>query len=470
MTIHFRQGKLEDHERQAILEAVYQQAKASARVAVQAVIEVLLEAEVSAKLGREKGAVRHISAQPREVDWVCGHCGCGDAQHFTRDGHYRRSLQTGWGSIQGLRVPMLECQQCGHDVICHFTVLEKYERFWLDLDQDVVLGSGLCESLRHVSERWSEAVGSSIGLRTLNERINQIAPLLAQAHQTPITHVPAVIQFDGIWVRLHVPTGSLKTDRSLRRRQQRKGKRMVLLVALGLWADGSGRREILDWELAEGETQPDWQRLLDRLEERGVRPEAGLQAVIRDGKGELGAAIAQVYGTRVIEQRCVFHKLRNVADKAREDLSGEVHRELREQLLDQASEIYQAETAVQARERLRNFVTTWQERAPKAVATLLRNFEQTIAFYALGDIPRQLVRTTSLLERTNRELRHTFRQACCFSSRCGAEVAIYLQVQRLHARWTKTSWPHMARSLSLAFYSSPPLAKDTLSDYACSCF
>ena len=75
---------------------------------------------------------------------------------------------------------------------------------------------------------------------------------------------------------------------------------MVLLVALGLWADGSGKRAILDWELAEGETQPDWQRLLDRLWERGVRPEAGLQAVIRDGKGELGAAVAQVYGTRVI--------------------------------------------------------------------------------------------------------------------------------------------------------------------------
>jgi hypothetical protein len=31
-------------------------------------------------------------------------------------------------------------------------------------------------------------------------------------------------------------------------------------------------------------------------------------------------------------------------------------------------------------------------------------------------------------------------------------VAIYLQVQRLHARWTKTSWAQTARSLSLAFY------------------
>jgi len=136
-----------------------------------------------------------------------------------------------------------------------------------------------------------------------------------------------------------VPTGTVKTDRRGRGRQQHKGKRMVLLVALGLWTDGSGRREILDWELAEGETQPDWQRLLDRLEERGVRPEAGLQAVIRDGKGELGAAVAQVYGTCVIEQRCVFHKLRNVADKAREDMSGEGYRELRKQLLEQASVI-----------------------------------------------------------------------------------------------------------------------------------
>src|SRR5207249_4677446 len=104
--------------------------------------------------------------------------------------------------------------------------------------------------------RWGEAVGSSIGLRTLNERSNQLAPLLSQAHQGRLTQVPAVIQFDGIWLRLQVPTGTLKTDRRRRRRQHRKGKRMVLLVALGLWTDGSGRREILDGELAEGKPNP----------------------------------------------------------------------------------------------------------------------------------------------------------------------------------------------------------------------
>ena len=101
MTIHFTQGKLEEDERQAMLEEVYQQAKAAASAAIKAVVEMLLEAEVSAKLGREKGAVRHISGQPREVGWVCGQCGCADAQHFTRDGHYRRSEASGLGQHPG---------------------------------------------------------------------------------------------------------------------------------------------------------------------------------------------------------------------------------------------------------------------------------------------------------------------------------------------------------------------------------
>lgn len=62
------------------------------------------------------------------------------------------------------------------------------------------------------------------------------------------------------------------------------------------------------------------------------------------------------------------------------------------------------------------------------MATLERDFEQTIAYYALEGVARELIRTTSLLERTNRELRRKFRQVGCFSSLKGAEVAIYVTV------------------------------------------
>ena len=71
--------------------------------------------------------------------------------------------------------------------------------------------------------------------------------------------------------------------------------------------------------MADGESQAAWERLVHRVWQRGVRLEKGLQAVIRDGSGELGEALAWVYGASLLEQRCIFHKLRNVADKGREE-------------------------------------------------------------------------------------------------------------------------------------------------------
>ncbi len=71
-----------------------------------------------------------------------------------------------------------------------------------------------------------------------------------------------------------------------------------------------------------------------------------------------------MYGTTVIEQRCIFHKLRNVSDKCREELKGEANQETRKQLLEQARAIYQAESAQEARERLAAFAQQWQAGDP----------------------------------------------------------------------------------------------------------
>lgn len=174
--------------------------------------------------------------------------------------------------------------------------------------------------------------------------------------------------------------------------------------------------------------------------------------MIRDGCGKLGEALAYVYGTSVIEQRCIFHKLRNVSDKCREDLKGDAHKETRKHLLEQASAIYQAESVAQARTRLATCVDTWHARSPKAVAALQRDFEQTIAYYQLDGVVRELVRTTSLLERTNRKLR----QVCCFGSPTGAEVTIFLQVKRLNARWSKKTWWEISQLLFFDFLTLHP--------------
>ncbi len=286
MSRPFMPGKLEGEERKTIIQAIQKQMQEAAIGAIRPLLTEFCEEEVTVKLGRGKREPRRVSGQAREIDWPCGECGCRDANQFTREGHYRRALETGWGHVEGLQVPMIECQCCGHDVVCTYTILEKYRRFWLDLDQQVLFGSGLCQSLRHLSQQWSAVLDSRVGLRTLNERINQIEPLLRQARSEPITDVPAVVPFDGLWLRVQTQTDTVKRDKRQRQRKKRKGKKVVLRVAFGFWTDGSGKREILDGQVADGEGKAAWEPFVHRLWERGLRPENGLRAVIRDGCGE----------------------------------------------------------------------------------------------------------------------------------------------------------------------------------------
>ena len=121
-------------------------------------------------------------------------------------------------------------------------------------------------------------------------RINQLEARLAQVHHEPISEVPAVIQFDGIWLSMQTQQEDIHEDSRKRKRHRKRGKRIVVLVALGLWSDGSGKRHILDWEVADKEEQAAWERLVQRLWERGVKLETGLQAIVRDASRRLGAS------------------------------------------------------------------------------------------------------------------------------------------------------------------------------------
>ena len=99
------------------------------------------------------------------------------------------------------------------------------------------------------------------------------------AHQCP-----PVIQLDGICVTIISQQEKTKPDKRQRQRKKRTGRKMVILVALGFWA--YGKREILDWQVARSEDHQEWEVLVQRLWERGCRPEQGLQLVVRDGSGE----------------------------------------------------------------------------------------------------------------------------------------------------------------------------------------
>src|SRR5258708_39720378 len=100
MSIHFLSGQLEGEERKEIIQEVQQQLHEAVIGAIRPLLTEFCEEEQTAKLGREKRSPRHVGVHAREIDWQCGHCGWRCPNCFSRDGHYRRSLETGWGAFR----------------------------------------------------------------------------------------------------------------------------------------------------------------------------------------------------------------------------------------------------------------------------------------------------------------------------------------------------------------------------------
>jgi transposase-like protein len=140
------------------------------------------------------------------------------------------------------------------------------------------------------------------------------------------------------------------------------------------------------------------------------------------------AAYENVYWMTPL-QRCVFHKLRNLAQaiKPPAALDRQAAKAYRTNLLRSAAQIWQATDELEAQQSYTDFCLTWQTQQPKAVKILSKDFELTLTFFAvqeqaaaLGeDWPAHHLRTTSPLERLFRDFRQRFRSAVLFHSPAG---------------------------------------------------
>lgn len=144
---------------------------------------------------------------------------------------------------------------------------------------------------------------------------------------------------------------------------------------------------------------------------------------------------SQIYCPDVPLQRCIFHKLCNLlrdltVPDSLDRLSEHAYRRT---ILDQARLIWQAEGEPQAWQRYHAFCKQWSDSQPKAVRTLQRDFDCTLAFFHVQtlaqergeDWPLTHLRTTSHLERKNRNFRRRLRQAVLFHSLDGLEAAVF---------------------------------------------
>jgi transposase-like protein len=285
--------------------------------------------------------------------------------------------------------------------------------------------------------------GQVVAWSTLNRWVQQAAPLAEGLRQAPLDRVPPVVLLDGVWVTLLQETGERYTDQARRDRPRVRRVKVPLLVASGM-DPVTGERWVLDWERAEQEAEAGWQRLLERLQQRGLRADTGLELFVHDGGGGLEAALGLVdFGPGVLRQRCVFHVLKNVRDVVRGEpgMTRPAKRERRRAVLQEAAAIWQGTDRATVQRRWQAFQTTWAAAEPEAVATIARVFPATLAYLTALERGRErgepwdprYFRTTSALERVNRAIRQKARQVGSFQAELGlvAGLALVLAHRRL---------------------------------------
>jgi transposase-like protein len=112
--------------------------------------------------------------------------------------------------------------------------------------------------------------------------------------------------------------------------------------------------------------------------------------VVSDGAPGIIKAIETCF-PRSERQRCLAHRMRNLAAKVPEDLWPEFKA--------RATATYQAPSRAIARELAAGVVADFEAKLPSAVACFMDDFEACIAHLRMPVTHRRAIRTTSLLER-----------------------------------------------------------------------
>jgi transposase-like protein len=243
---------------------------------------------------------------------------------------------------------------------------------------------------------------------------------------------PPILQIDAIWFTQLCATGQWRTDGRRRRRPVKRRRKRCVLIALGVWPD-SERQEVLAWQLVDGEDAEAWLRFLSQLEAQGLRGENGLELIIHDGGAGLCAALNTIH-FGALEQRCLFHKLRNIwrAIRLPEELPAEERRRQRRRIFRAFTAIFETQQRATLLRRALRVVQHYRTSQPDAVATLRRDFRATIAYFTIQarhpTWHRRFLRTISRLERFNRRLRCRIRSANAYHSDAGVLAMIAHEV------------------------------------------
>jgi transposase-like protein len=205
--------------------------------------------------------------------------------------------------------------------------------------------------------------------------------------------------------------------------------KLCLLVMIGVRADG--RKELVALSDGYRESAESWADLLRDAKRRGMRA-----PVLAMGDGALGfwSALREVF-PQAREQRCWFHKIANVLGA----LPKSAHPAAKKAL----AEIWNAEDKDHAQAAVKAFQAAYGAKYPKAVAKVVDDLDELLAFY---DFPAEHwvhLRTTNPIESTFATVRHRTKVTKGPGSRAAGLAMAFKLIESAQARWRAVNAPHL---------------------------
>ncbi|MDY6816973.1 MAG: IS256 family transposase [Pseudomonadota bacterium] len=207
------------------------------------------------------------------------------------------------------------------------------------------------------------------------------------------------------------------------------GDRQCMLVIIG--ADEYGEKDVLAIMDGFRENADSWRDLLKGLKKRGmtVPPE------LATGDGALGfwTALRDVF-PETREQRCWVHKTSNVL--------GAMPKSLHDKAKTDLQDIWMAETRKEANAAFDLFVETYGVKYEKAVAKLVKDRDELLAFYDFPAEHWKHIRTTNPIESVFATVRNRTRKTRGCLNRKTALAMVFRLMMSARKKWRKISGPN----------------------------
>lgn len=324
-------------------------------------------------------------------------------QENSRNGHYKRGLETRYGKIDDLDVPRDRKGEF------HTALFEPYSRRdnWLEEAVISMYKSGM--STRDIAQFIEKMYGTKYSPTTISNITNIVLEDVEQWKGRPLKRRYSVVYMDGLYVALKRDTVENES----------------IYVVMGI--DEEGHRQILGYYVGGQETATSCREVFEDLRRRGVEE---ILIGVADGLPGLKEAFLDVF-PKADFQRCVVHKIRNLLVKARaSDKSA---------ILDDLRGVYASPTKEEALACFRTFERNWNVKYPRQVQSWRDDLEDLLCFYKYPEMIRYALYTTNAIERTIKEVRKRIRPMNSIANLEAAEKIVYLFATQYNEKWSKRS-------------------------------